>query len=111
MYRIVNEFGKKGIEVLENDKISEFFPEPQIAISPRIPAPADIEKIDIPEYERGVHYRVSQCYFFYQRYKIEAEKTGKSPFEINPSAETAQRWEKEFRFRYYEQFKRNKHDF
>ena len=107
MYRIVDEYGKKGIDVIREDGTKEFFPEPKIAIFSKLPRSVDLDKENIPEFERNEHYRISQIYYFYCKLKDLSWKEGKSISEIEAKLEKeiALRLEREFRWLYYQQFK------
>lgn len=109
IYRIVDEYGKKGVEVREEERIIRFYAYPQIALDSRIRIPNNLKKEDIPEYARDEHYRVSQLFYLYQRLNALANEKRKSIKEIEKelSSETTLQWEKEFRWLYYQQF-RNK---
>src|SRR3990167_8467745 len=104
MYRIVDSYGKKGIEVwVGNDAFkirAQFFAESQIRIRRReLPPSFDINKI--PELKRTTHYKAAQCWFFYTRLEELSIKERKSPLQMQPSVEENRLWEREFRILYY----------
>ncbi len=105
-YRIVDEYGKKGVEVREENKIIRFYAYSQIALNSRIKIPANLKKEDIPEYERDEHYRISQLYYIYERLKFLSNKKRELIEEVEKELpiETALQWEKNFRYVYYSQY-------
>ena len=61
----------------------------------------------MPDFKKGEHYRVSQLYYYYSKTKELAAELGKTPEEAEITKMSFQ-WEKEFRFRYYERYVKDK---
>ena len=105
MYRIVDSFGKKGIEVFDENCVVRFYSHLEININKAdIP---DEDKDTIPNFDKDEHYRVSQLYYYHEKTKELAFKLGKTPEEAE-IANLSLEWEREFRFIYYEQYVKDK---
>lgn len=103
MIRIINSFGKKGVEFDER-----FFSLKDIII--KIGPPEYVGEIDIPDYERidMEHYRSSQFYYF-ELYKQNLEIERGSPLsDEEMNSLIINKLEKEFRYCYYHQFRNDR---
>ena len=103
-YRVVDEYGKKGIEVI-TDNGRRFVSHLEIAISPRFKLPEDNNR-KAPDYEIDEHYRASQLYNFYNRMKVISYNECRLIEEVERDlpTETLLSWGVEFRFLYMQQF-------
>ena len=102
---IIDSFGRQGVELIDRKgKPRAFVAHSRIFINPRLNLPEIINKLDIPQIKRRAHYRISQCYFYYRKIKNIGDSQGKMPEEVEFSPEDSFRWEREFRWSYYQQY-------
>ena len=108
MYRIVDGYGKKGIEIWEGKRIIKFYSHLELSINNKEVIPDDLDKNSIPDFEKNEHYRVSQVYYYNEKRKKIAQELRKNPEEIDVSPEMSFKWEAEFRLKYYLQHVKDK---